>query len=350
MVKVVIIVKVNYQKEKQALINCLLDVPVIDNCEVRRENAEGFEASVLIDGGIEWDLNVIVLKRAYPKEIDRAASRLPRGRNRQYNLVIAPYVSEAAAKICENYQMGFLDESGNARIIFYSLCILKTGNPNKKPESRDDMKLFNPQAVTSSLILRKLLDTPRKSWKLKYLAEEVGCSIGLVSRVKDTLCDQLWAEMTKDGLRLTEPEFLLNSWSQKYTMPEQTRCYTLDPLPTFEQKLQELKDNHGIRSYLTGFSGGVRYAPAVRYNRIHVFIHPEDIDEFITFSGCKRVDSGANVILMTAREDYIANAREQQGDIVVSPVQAYLDCMQLKGRGEELAEAIFAKELKNDTR
>ena len=31
---------------------------------------------------------------------------------------------------------------------------------------------------------------------------------------------------------------------------------------------------------------------------------------------------------------------------VASPVQIYLDCMQLKGRGEEMAESIFNKEIK----
>ena len=31
--------------------------------------------------------------------------------------------------------------------------------------------------------------------------------------------------------------------------------------------------------------------------------------------------------------------------LVVSPVQIYLDCMQLKGRGEEMAEAVLMKEI-----
>ncbi len=34
-----------------------------------------------------------------------------------------------------------------------------------------------------------------------------------------------------------------------------------------------------------------------------------------------------------------------KGHQVASPVQVYLDCMNLKERGEEMAEAIFAKEI-----
>ena len=30
---------------------------------------------------------------------------------------------------------------------------------------------------------------------------------------------------------------------------------------------------------------------------------------------------------------------------VVSPLQIYLDCMQIKGRGEEMAEAVLRKEI-----
>lgn len=344
-VKVVKTVKSNYKKEKKLVIDTLLALPVIDSCNVCQETNDGFVISLRFEDENTWEFNVIVLKKAYPKVIVWTAEHLSPKNEADYSIIVAPYVSEAAAKLCGKHRIGFMDESGNVQIVFRSLYIIKAGYPNRKPEVRNNMQLFNPHSVTSSLILRKLLDNPQKLWKLKYLSQEVGCSIGMVSRVKDALCNQLWAEMTPNGFRITDSKAVLKAWSQKYVLPEQTICYTLEPLPVFEKKLRDLKSLHGIHSCLTGFSGGVRYAPVVRYNRIHLFVPPEDIDKFIALSGCKPVDSGANVILMSAREDYISAAREQNGDMVVSPVQAYLDCMQLKGRGEELAEAIFVKEI-----
>ena len=62
----------------------------------------------------------------------------------------------------------------------------------------------------------------------------------------------------------------------------------------------------------------------------------------------KEVDGGANVILFPVEhESCVKDSRIINGDVVVSPVQAYLDCMSLKGRGEELAEAILRKEILN---
>ena len=44
-------------------------------------------------------------------------------------------------------------------------------------------------------------------------------------------------------------------------------------------KLRKLKQDMGIDSYLTGLSGGVRYAPVVRYSKVHLYMAPEDIQE-----------------------------------------------------------------------
>ena len=113
-----------------------------------------------------------------------------------------------------------------------------------------------------------------------------------------------------------------------------------------EGKLSNLKRDMGIDYYLTGFSGGVRYAPVVRYNKVHVYIAPEDILEAVDYLGLKEVDSGANVIIYSLQNDSYKKDNQIIGnDMVASPVQVYLDCMQIKGRGEELAEAVLLKEI-----
>ena len=44
-------------------------------------------------------------------------------------------------------------------------------------------------------------------------------------------------------------------------------------------------------------------------------------------------------------DEVFVDCREINQSRVASPVQVYLDCMQLKGRGEEMAEAEFSKEI-----
>ena len=100
---------------------------------------------------------------------------------------------------------------------------------------------------------------------------------------------------TAEGYAVSEPELVLREWAKAYGKKEVASypCYSLDSPPVLEGKLRKLKQDTGIESYLTGFSGGTRYAPVVRYNKVHV---------------C-------------------------------------LDSLQLKGRGEELAEAVLKKEI-----
>ena len=110
--------------------------------------------------------------------------------------------------------------------------------------------------------------------------------------------------------------------------------------------MKKLKIDMGIDSYLTGLAGGVRYTPVVRYNKVHVYIAPEDIQEAIQYLDLKEVNSGSNVVIFPLENDsYIKDYRVIDESAVVSPLQIYLDCMQIKGRGEEMAEAVLRKEI-----
>ncbi len=120
----------------------------------------------------------------------------------------------------------------------------------------------------------------------------------------------------------------------------------LDNPSALEGKLRKLKQDTGIESYLTGFSGGIRYAPVIRYNKVHVYMYSEDIQEAVRYLEIKEVDSGANLVIFPLENDsYIKDCRVIAGDMVVSPLQVCLDSLQLKGRGEELAEAVLKKEI-----
>ena len=72
----------------------------------------------------------------------------------------------------------------------------------------------------------------------------------------------------------------------------------------------------------------------------------EYMADFLRFNGCKKVDSGSNVAVYVSDNDEVfADSRDINHSRVASPVQVFLDCMQLKGRGEEMAEAVFSKEI-----
>ena len=318
-------------------------VPVVEDIQIADESEHGFTVILQERGSGSFEIHVTCLKRAVPSSVKEVVSQ---SNGQVYCIIMAPYISDASAKICETYGVGYCDLSGNCLIQMDSIYISNKGNPNRYPVENHAKTIFKSSAKTTSLILRELMKDVSKRWKIKELAEKVGCSIGMVSRVKTYLCEQSWAVMDSSGLHITDAESLMKEWSRAYEIPEAISCYTIESIPRFEEKCYAAYRNNGVSLCLTGFSGGVRYAPVVRYTKAHVWVDRKDITDFLNLTECKKVDSGANVTAYIADSDEVfVDCREINQSRVASPVQVYLDCMQLKGRGEEMAEAVFSKEI-----
>ena len=318
-------------------------VTVVEDIQIADESEHGFTVILQERGSGSFEIHVTCLKRAVPSSVKEVVSQ---SNGQLYCIIMAPYISDASAKICETYGVGYCDLSGNCLIQMDSIYISNKGNPNRYPVENHAKTIFKSSAKTTSLILRELMKDVSKRWKIKELAEKVGCSIGMVSRVKTYLCEQSWAVMDSSGLHITDAESLMKEWSRAYEIPEAISCYTIESIPRFEEKCYAAYRNNGVSLCLTGFSGGVRYAPVVRYTKAHVWVDRKDITDFLNLTECKKVDSGANVTAYIADSDEVfVDCREINQSRVASPVQVYLDCMQLKGRGEEMAEAVFSKEI-----
>ena len=318
-------------------------VTVVEDIQIADESEHGFTVILQERGSGSFEIHVTCLKRAVPSSVKEVVSQ---SNGQLYCIIMAPYISDASAKICETYGVGYCDLSGNCLIQMDSIYISNKGNPNRYPVENHAKTIFKSSAKTTSLILRELMKDVSKRWKIKELAEKVGCSIGMVSRVKTYLCEQSWAAMDYSGLHITDAESLMKEWSRAYEIPEAISCYTIESIPRFEEKCYAAYRNNGVSLCLTGFSGGVRYAPVVRYTKAHVWVDRKDITDFLNLTECKKVDSGANVTAYIADSDEVfVDCREINQSRVASPVQVYLDCMQLKGRGEEMAEAVFSKEI-----
>lgn len=326
--------------------NKFLKLPNIQKYEVVRRTEGGFIASVEMDDGYEFNINVRFLNRVFPSTIMELIEK--QDTSQGVSILVAPYISERTARICEDNGMGYFDYAGNCWFVGHSIFLSEKGNKNPQPKEQRSVSIFERTSVVSSCILRELFVDVTKIWKLKYLAEKVNCSIGQVSKLMNVLVENAWVEKLPDGYKIIDPESLLLEWSKDYGKKEITSyaCYSLDNVSVIEERLKKLKIDMGIDSYLTGLSGGVRYTPVVRYNKVHVYIALEDIQEAIRYLHMKEVNSGSNVVILPLENDsYIKDYRVIGKSAVVSPLQIYLDCMQIKGRGEEMAEAVLRKEI-----
>lgn len=344
--KVILNMKTHY-KEPEIVADRFLRLPIVQKYEVCEKKQDGFIANIELNDGYEFALIVYVMREAYPAQVMEKIRNISNEKGK-YPVIAAPYISDVTAGICEKNKIGYVDYAGNAFFCAHSIYISEKRNKNVNPNRRGLVSVFERSAEISSLILREIFYDVSKTWKLKYLSEKVGCSIGQVSKVKDFLCRNAWAEMTSDGMKLLKPEEILVEWSRVYGKKELDiyACYSLDKPADIEKKLMLMKEQFDIDYYLTGFSGGVRYAPVVRYNKVHVYISEEDIKEALTFLECRQVSDGHNLIIYPiATPCCLKNAHLKNGFSVVSPVQIYWDCMQLKGCGEEMAEAVMRKKI-----
>lgn len=323
-----------------------LKLPNVQKYEMNYRTENGFVASVEMDDGYEFTINACFLSQAYPSTVKKLIEK--KSESKEDYILISPYISERTAEMCEKYGIGYFDYAGNCLFVGHSVFLSEKGNKNQQPKEQKAVSIFERSSVVSSFILRELFADLDKTWKLKYLAEKVNCSIGQVSKLMNYLMDNVWAEKVTDGYKIVNPDSLLKEWIKNYGNKQISvySCYSLDSVPVIEERLRKLKQDMGINSYLTGFAGGVRYAPVVRYNKVHVYIAPEDINEAISYLDMKEVSSGANVEIMPLENNsYIKDYRIIDKSMVVSPLQVYLDCMQIKGRGEEMAEAVLRKEI-----
>lgn len=141
---------------------------------------------------------------------------------------------------------------------------------------------------------------------------------------------------------------LTTEWARNYRI-ERSKAreyYSLKPVPETEAELADANRRLNARLAFSGFSGAVRFAPAVRYQRVTAYVLG-DLASLADRLGLKPVSSGANVTLLEPYDEGVFYAAKTiEGAPVVSPIQLYLDLTQTKGRGEEAASAILEEVIK----
>lgn len=339
----------NTQAERQ-LMNYLEKVPFISCAQVlmnNNDNAADLLFKVDIAGQPQY-LAVVVKKNGQPLIATEAFYRLRSALATSlanYPVFMAPYISPRVAEMCQQAGVGYADFAGNCFLSFDSVYLKREQFPNPMIERRKSRSLFTRKATD---IYRVLLCKPREKYTLSQLAKVAMVSLGQVHNVLEMLINHQWMQRVANGVKLTEPELLLRTWAQKYSLPahERYEYYTEESLATIERQLAFCAEGKSSPAVLTGFSGAERYAPYTRYQRVHAWI-AGDIELLTQSLGLKAVNSGANVICYLPKENSIFfDLRQVNEACVVSPIQLYLDLIAIGGRGIEAAEHLFETEIK----
>lgn len=279
--------------------------------------------------------------------VDQYISRVEKCPKNVQPLLMAPYLSERSADDLRAKNHSYIDLSGNCYIVTNSLFISVSGKPNQYIAERSNKHYFSKSASAASAIMRTMLDEPRRLWRVQELAEVSGKAIGSVSNVKRFLLDRAWIKAAPSGFRLCNIREMLYEWAKDYKKKDARtfEYYSLDSIPAIEGGIAGWNDAHGATAVLGSFAAAVRYAPAVRYKKVHVYVEQQDFDEFVRDLELQPVTSGGNVAITIPHDETpCMYSRNISGDIVTSPVQTVLDLLTGSGRGEEAADAVIQKE------
>lgn len=261
-------------------------------------------------------------------------------------LVMAPYLSEQARAVCKEEGVGYADFLGNAHLVFDMVYIDRQVADRPEPERRALRSLSKPKTAR---ILRLLLRDPGHAWRVTDLAEAGKVSVGMVSTVGKVLRERGWAEQTADGLVLVDPNDLLDSWAEDYVPPrtEELRLYTHLHGNALLDRVRSAASQDG-KIVLAGFSAADWLAPYVRQSTTYLYADDEGTETLKQMLDLKPAAKGANCVIRIPEEDGVFEDHVEAADglHVTSPVQTYLDLLQLGERGREGAEHLRNHKLK----
>jgi len=304
-------------------------------------------ADLIVQGrfsGRPLRLAVQVKANGQPRAVQQAADDLRRYLSRHPGdaapVVMAPYLSPQARDVCRREQVGYLDFMGNALIAFDTVYIEREVPGRPEAERRALRSLYKPK---SARILRRLLREPGRSWRTAELADAAAVSTGLVSTVGTALRERGWAEQTEQGLVLTDPNALLDSWGEDYEPPkgQEVRRYTTLHGKALGEQLKRLVGAEG-RVALASFTAADWLAPYARHPNSYFYADEAGLARLEDLLELSEATKGANVTIVVPEEEGVLDDAVRTADnlVVTSPVQTYLDLLQTGDRGREAADVL----------
>ena len=261
---------------------------------------------------------------------------------------IAPYLSPDAQALCREQNVGFLDLEGNARLIFDSVFIERQVASKPVADRRELRSLFKPK---SAQVLRVMLRNPRQAWRVTDLALAAAVSLGHVSNVRVALRDREWAQVSEEGLFLSEPDALLDEWRDAYEPPAGKRMgfYTTLHGSAFEEAARRALRSDGEVSpaAFASFSAAHWLAPYSRTGTQYFYADEAGLERLQSALKLSAISKGENVVVTLLKDPGLLRDTEEPalGAICTSPIQTYLDLANAGERGREAADHLRRERL-----
>jgi hypothetical protein len=262
-------------------------------------------------------------------------------------MVIMPYLSPENLARLELRGISGIDLCGNGIVnVPNELLVMRTGQPNRYPRSEPIRNIYRGE---SSLVSRAFLFKPAYNAVGEIVASvsrgggEI--SFATVSKALKTLEADLIVGRSSEGIKLLQPDKLLDELAANYRAPKVAERYI--GKIRFEERglpkaLNDGAQRIGAKLVLTGAASAGRYAVLAREPVVagYCTAKPKDV---LAAVGAKfeETDRFPNVDLICTRDGPPYFEPVLDGGVAyASPVQAYLELMAGDKRLRETAEQV----------
>ncbi len=255
-------------------------------------------------------------------------------------LVVVPYLNDDWLAFLRSEGMSGMDLSGNAWVqVPGRWSCFQRGFPNRFPDTRPTRA---PYRGKSALVGRVLLSRPR----FETISEVQGeikrrggsLSLGQVSKVLSALEQDLVIRKGEDGVKLIQPERLLDSLAERYRQPTELQEVNLKAKLDTELFAKLLREAKRSRARIAGYEPA-RYVIAPEPGeRLLVYVEPRGFSGALDAAGAERSRRFPNLAIRAIKEPWVFfDAQEESGFVWCSPLETYLQLMQGGKREQEIA-------------
>lgn len=258
-------------------------------------------------------------------------------------LVVVPYLNDDWLSFLRSEGMSGIDLSGNGWVqISGRWSWFQRGFPNRFPEAT---RARTPYRGKSALVARVLLSRPRFD-TISEVWEDIqrrggSLSLSQVSKVLSALEDDLIVRKGDDGVRLVQPERLLDSLEKDYRQPDVLQEVNLQADLGPDLLAAIVTRARAAKAAVAG------YAPA-RYviapepgERLLVYVEPRGFSGLSSIPQVERSRRFANFTIRAIKEPLVFFDTEDEGGFRwCSRLETYLQLMQGGKREREVASPL----------
>ncbi|MFZ1292197.1 MAG: hypothetical protein WAR79_19035 [Melioribacteraceae bacterium] len=294
--------------------------------------------------GVKLQLLIEIKSRTSPKYVLNAISVLEQlsnlsESNNYIPTILVPYLSEKIVNILDSKNMSGLDLNGNYYIKNKNLIAIRL---DKKNEYKEKATIRNVYSKNSSVVGRFLLNQNKTFNKVSEIFEGIKnlngeITLSTVSKVLNSLEEDLVLSKEKKSIKLLQPGKLLESLQKNYSPPTPLKKLRLK-LPEFRNEKEKVLNEYFSNNWIfAGESCADVYSSTPPISMFTVFLKQTEIPKMFIEKYADIRFYNTTLLLLSASDNYVFFARNNN---YASKLQTYLELNQLDKREKEIAQDI----------